>query len=182
MHERRSRRAWVSVVVLAWLCAWTTSDARASIVVPLSLTELVSAADVIVDGTVEEVRHVEVSGRIERIVRVRVASAWKGAPDAVVYVRLAGGRIGRTEARVPGVPDVAAGDRAVWCLAPHPRGGYSVIGLHQGAMPTTMGPDGVARVLAPSTSADARGAVSRVPRPMTDLARDVRALAAGAAR
>lgn len=173
----------MGVVVLAWLCAGPTSDARASTVVPLALSELVGAADVIVDGTVQDVQHVEVSGRIERIVRVRVASAWKGEPDAVVYVRLAGGRIGRTETRVPGVPDVAAGDRGVWFLASHPRGGYSVVGLHQGAMRATMGPDGVARVLAPSTSADARGAVSRLPRTMTNLARDVRTLAAaGAAR
>ena len=100
-----------------------------------------------------------------------------------MYVRLAGGRLGATETRMPGVPRLQVGDRLVLFLVAHPRGGYSVLGLHQGALVAVSGADGTPRVLAPAHAAGARGDVARAPRRMEELESDVRALAsAGLAR
>lgn len=174
------RRRWAAVMVVTWaLVSPATTTLRASVVVPMSLTQLVEAADIVVDATVEDVRSVEGDGGLERLVQLRVGATWKGRAELVVYVRLAGGRIGRTETRVPGVPTLEPGDRMAFFLAAHPRGGYSVLGLHQGALRAVNGPDGEARVLAPARVASARGDVARAPRRIDDLATAVRALAGG---
>lgn len=179
MQDRPTRRRlWIAAGLLAYACLCHDSGVRASVVVPMSLSQLVEAADLVVDATVEEVRVVEGNSGPERIVQLRVVDQWKGDADAVVHVRLAGGRLGRTETRVPGVPSVEHGDRLAWFLVAHPRGGYSVIGLHQGALRAVAGLDGVARVLAPDRTTGARGEVARVPRTLAALAADVRALAA----
>lgn len=181
MDEWQSRhRPWAAAIVCAWVFVSPSVAAlRASVVVPMSLTQLVEAADIVVDATVEDVRSVESEGGLERLVQLRVGATWKGRAEPVVFVRLAGGRIGRTETRVPGVPSLEPGDRMAFFLAAHPRGGYSVLGLHQGALRAVSGPDGEARVLAPARVAGARGDVARVPRRIDDLAREVRALAGG---
>ena len=62
-------------------------------------------------------------------------------------------------------------------LVTHPRGGYSVLGLHQGALAAVTGADGTARVLAPARVPGARGDVTRVPRRIEDLEGEVRSLA-----
>jgi hypothetical protein len=143
----------------------------------MSLTELVDRADLIVDATVDEVRAVEGPAGIERLVQLRVSATWKGPAEPVVYVRLAGGQLGRTETRVTGVPAPSPGDRLAWFLIAHPRGGYSVVGLHQGALRTVVGADGEPRVLAPSATT-VRGDASRLPKPLRELGAEVRALAA----
>jgi hypothetical protein len=175
------RRTWAAAAVIACACLFHAVGLRASVVVPLSLSQLVEAADLIVDATVEDVRAVEGTHGIERLVQLRVGATWKGTTDRVVYLRLAGGQIGRTETRVAGVPTVEPGDRLAWFLVAHPRGGYSVLGLHQGAMRAVAGPDGQARVLAPARVAGARGDVARVPRAIDALAADVRTLAGSGA-
>ncbi|BCS32753.1 hypothetical protein TBR22_A19750 [Luteitalea sp. TBR-22] len=164
----------LSMAPLAW------SHPAASVVVPLTLAQLVEAADLIVDGTIEDVRVVAGPDGAERMVLVRgAAAAWKGEVDGPVYVRLAGGRLGTTETRVPGVPAVADGERYAWFLVAHPRGGYSVVGLYQGALRVTAGPDGGLRVLAPATTAGPRGDVARLPRPIEEIEAQVRTLLAG---
>ena len=171
------RLRWrLAAMVMATQFLHGASVARASVVLPLSLAELTEAAAIVVDGTVDEVRTARGPDGVERQVLVRVASAWKGQPEAHVYVRLAGGRLGRIETRVPGVPIVGVGDRVVWFLTAHPQGGYAVIGLHQGALRTIEAPDGEPRVLAPSKARVARGDVRRAPRRVSDLASEVRAL------
>lgn len=179
MQDRPTRRRpWIAAGLLACACLCHDSGLRAAVVVPMSLSQLVVAADLVVDATVEEVKVVEGNSGPERIVQLRVSDRWKGDADAVLHVRLAGGRLGGTETRVPGVPIVEPGDRLAWFLVAHPRGGYSVLGLHQGALPAMSGPDGVARVLAPGRTTGARGGVARVPRTVAALAADVRALTA----
>ncbi len=152
---------------------------RASVVVPMTLAELTDSAALIVDGEVADVRHVVGPDGAERLVLVRIASAWKGTPEDAVYVRLAGGRVGRYETRVTGVPVVEAGHRFVWFLAPHPRGGFAVLGLHQGALRMMAGPDGTPFVTAPARVATTRGDVARLPRRLADVAADVRAILTG---
>ncbi len=176
--RQRIWTCWTAGLVAAVVAVCAGPALHASVVVPLSLTQLVEAADIVVDGTVDEVRSIEGPEGLERMVLVRVTAAWKGTVDGPVYVRLAGGRMGRTETRVTGVPRVEPGDRLVWFLARHPRGGYAVLGLHQGALRTLSGSDDVTRVLAPARVAGGRGDVSRAPRLLQDLATEVRAIAA----
>lgn len=183
MRQRtgRGRRRWL-LATMCGLVAIAAVPLPASVVVPMTLGQLVESADLIVDASIEDVRVVAGPDGAERMVLVRGDTPWKGQADGPVYVRLAGGRLGGTETRVPGVPVVADGERYVWFLAVHPRGGYSVVGLHQGALRASVAPDGEARVLVPSLSAGPRGDVARVPRPIADLEAQVRALIAGDGR
>ena len=70
----------------------------------MSLAQLTESADVIADATVVDIRTREGPEGVERLVQVRVANTWKGPGASTLYVRLAGGRLGGTETRVPGVP------------------------------------------------------------------------------
>ena len=170
-----SRRRVLGVVI-ATLVSGLPPTLSGSVVVPLSLAQLTESADVIADATVVDIRTAQGPEGVERLVQVRVANTWKGPAASTLYVRLAGGRLGGTETRVPGVPAVADGDRVIWFLLAHPRGGYSVLGLHQGALQAVTAPDGSARVLAPARLSSARGDVTRLPRRIEDLAAEVRAL------
>lgn len=170
----------IATLILALLVVAATAPLRASVVVPLTLTQLTEAAATIVDGTVTDVRVVEGPSGVERLVLVQVAATWKGDnSDTTLYVHLPGGRLGRVETIVPGAPQVAPGDRLVWFLGPHPRGGHVVLGLHQGLLRTETTPDGQAVVVAPSRLAGTRGQVWRRPKTLQSLAAEVRALVAG---
>lgn len=164
------------LLVLATLTTGLSASLAASVVVPLTLSQLTREAATIVDGVVAEVRTLAGPSGAERLVLIRVNASWKGASDDTLYVRLPGGRLGRTETLVTGAPAVAAGDRAVWFLDTHPRGGYVVLGLHQGVLRTQPGLDGETLVLTPPREAGSRGDLRRLPRRLTDLAADVRAL------
>jgi hypothetical protein len=176
---RQGRLAWglATLMVLAGVIRVT-----ASVVVPMSLEQLTEAASRIVEGTVADVRHVSSPEGVERLVLVRIDSTWKGTHEDSTYVRLSGGRIGRIETRVPGVPDVEEGDRLVWFLAPHPRGGHVVLGLHQGMLATQDAAGGDVMVVAPARTATVRGDVRRLPRRLADLASDVREMVAAGER
>ena len=170
------------VAALALTLGLLAARPHASVVVPMSLADLTAAAERIVDATVVEVRHVEGPDGVERLVLLRVGTSWKGGGESSLYVRLAGGRIGRFETRVAGMPRVEPGDRLVWFLSAHPRGGYVVLGLHQGALRTMPAADGALMITAPPRTAGARGDVTRVPRRLEDVAADVRALLAAGAQ
>jgi hypothetical protein len=172
---RLNRRPLTSLVLL--LLLWACRPVAASVVVPLSLAQLTEAADLVADVSVVDITPVQGPAGVERVVRLQVASAWKGEAPRTIFVRLAGGRLGATETRVPGVPVLRHGDRLVVFLLVHPRGGYSVLGLHQGVLAAVTAADGTARVLAPARVAGARGDVARAPRRVDELERDVRSLA-----
>lgn len=183
-------RTLATAAMGAWLLGGG-APAHGSTVVPMSLAALASSAQLIVDGTVAEIRHVVGPAGAERLVLVRVGTTWKGDEATSVYVRLPGGTVGRYETRVPGAPDVVLGDRHVWFLAAAPGRGHVVLGLHQGAMRVLAGPAGEALVLTmpPATGSGGaqggargtRGALQRVPRPLEQLADDVRRLLGGGA-
>lgn len=173
---RFTRHLLLTTVVLSSMLFVDRRPVAASVVVPLSLAQLAEAADLVADATVVDVRSVQGPDGVERVVQLQVASTWKGDGERTVFVRLAGGRLGSTETRVHGVPVVHEGERLVVFLVAHPRGGYSVLGLHQGVLAAVTSADGTARVLAPSRVAGARGDVTRTPRRIDELEGDVRAL------
>ncbi|AMY09666.1 hypothetical protein LuPra_02888 [Luteitalea pratensis] len=172
-----TRHRFVSIAVLLLMLCASRRPVSASVVVPLSLAQLTEAADLVADVTVIDIRTMPGPDGVERVVQLQVMSTWKGGAERTVFVRLAGGRLGPTETRVAGVPVVHDGDRLVMFLVTHPRGGYSVLGLHQGALAAVTGADGTARVLAPARMQGARGDVTRAPRRIAELEGDVRSIA-----
>jgi len=178
-RERRGAARGVAAALALCLTIVAVPVARASVVVPLTLPQLVEAADVIADGEVLAVHVAADRGHIERIVTIRVADAWKGEAGDVLHLRLPGGELGLTREVVPGAPEVQAGDRLVWFLTRDPRGALVVVGLHQGAVRVVPSPAGRAMV-GPAFTAGQPGAVIRGRvggiRPLTTLRTEVRAL------
>ncbi len=169
------------VILIVCLLVGAGMAVRASVVVPLSLRQLIGAADVIADGEVVAVHTTADRGRVERVVSVRVLETWKGSGGEMLHVRLPGGTLGRTRVIVPGAPEVAVGDRRVWFVTRTPDGTFASVGLHQGVVRVWTSPvDGgrlvstVPAVAAPRTAQ--RGDGTRRPRPLTSLRADVRAV------
>lgn len=137
------------------------SGAVASVVVPMSLDELARDAAAIVDAQVVAVHVTADTGRIERVVSLRVIERWKGAADDVIHVRLPGGTLGRTRTLVTGVPDLDEGGRFVLFLDRGPAGAYRVLGLHQGAWRVSASPRDGALSVGPAPVGDARAGLVR---------------------
>jgi hypothetical protein len=103
----------VAVLLLAAVAA---RAAAATFVVP-SVEELSRASDLVVRGRVVAMAS-RGSGRgIVTDVDVRVASAWKGAPDATVRFVVPGGRAGGLALRVDSAPRFALGEDVVVFLS-----------------------------------------------------------------
>ena len=134
--------------------ALAPAESFASVVVPMTLVEMTRAAVAIIDAEVIGVHATADSGRIERVVSLRVTSRWKGEADEVVHVRLPGGTIGRTRTIVIGVPTLDEGDRVVLFLDQTPAGTYRILGLHQGAWRVSSSPLDGALSVGPMAPAD----------------------------
>jgi hypothetical protein len=116
------------------LASTLSSTLTASVVVPATLDELASEADLIVHGRVARVdtRQAPRTGRVERVVSLDVLRPLKGSPDATVFVILPGGTFGRYRTVVHGVPEVAEGEEVVLFLRTSPAGVPQLVGLSQG--------------------------------------------------
>ena len=108
-NGRRAMRLAVVVLGLATFAA----DVPASVVVPMTLAELSRDARVIVEAEVVAVHVTADTGRVERVVSLRVLARWKGDSDHVVHLRLPGGTHGRTHTVVTGVPSMRVAERFV---------------------------------------------------------------------
>lgn len=106
--------------------------ARAVSVVPPTLEELVSEADVVVRGIVTEVRGVEFDspqGRgIRTIVTLRVERTLKGSAGETVTLLQLGGTVRGRTLRVAGLPQFKPGDRQIVFVAGNGRMICPVIG------------------------------------------------------
>jgi len=156
------------------------------VVVPAEFTEMVAASQIVVRGTVTDVRAYETSGRrtIETLVTVRVAEAYKGGPGATVYVRVPGGQVGRYRRIMVGAPVFAMGDEVVLFLTGRAPAVPTPYGLTQGVYRVVRGADGRASVAPfPSTGPGrvVRGDPARRQIDLEAFAFQVRALI-GAAR
>ena len=90
-------------------------EARALSVIPPTFEQLVSTAEVVIDGEVTGVR-TELSsyqGRplVYTFVAIRVLDALKGAPGETIELRMLGGTVGDVTLHVSGVPKFRAGER-----------------------------------------------------------------------
>lgn len=109
-----------ATLVLAFATAVVVPSARALSVIPPTFEELVSKAEVVVDGEVGAVRS-ELSsyqGRplVYTYVTIRVLDALKGTPGASIEMRMLGGTVGDFTMQVSGVPEFHVGERNLFFI------------------------------------------------------------------
>lgn len=179
------------VLMLALLLA-APAAARATVLIPIELRELVAVSSTIVHGHIVDVRAQWVDGRraIETFLTIEADEYYKGNASGTVTVRVPGGQIGRFRTIVVGAPEFQSGDEVVLFLRDY-EGRLSIVGLSQGAYRVAADRSGRRVVTAPvlmgkadgSVEAVVRGDAARRPLPV-DAFRDLvkRVVAGGAAQ
>ena len=167
------------LVVAAAICV--ALAAHATVLVPLDTRALTERAERIVLGTVESKvsRWSDDHQAIYTDVTIRVTRAYKGAvkPGERVVVRREGGVVDGIGMRVYGAASFAVGEEVL--VFAQTRGGATyTVGMTQGKLHVTVGPDGVKQVAAnladvAFTRADAHVALG--PRRLADVEREIRA-------
>ena len=145
----------------------------ASVVVPATLDELASEADVVVYARVAGVETRQAAGtlRVERVVALEVVRALKGTPPDGLRLVLPGGTFGRYRTIVPGTPEVTEGDEGVFFLRTSGSMLPQLVGFTQGFLRVRVDPlTGTRTVGAPVVAAAegpvVRGATDRGPQPL----------------
>ena len=191
LKAQRSRTRHWGFMWAVGVVLWALSlDLTATVVLPAEFTEVVRGSSLIVHGRVIDVRSELVGPRrtIESFVTVQVIEALKGVPGDTVTFRVPNGQVGRYRRVMVGAPEFERGDEVVIFLSGRPPAMPSVFGLSQGVYRVVH--DASARALVAPPPVMARGiAAERVVRgdparqalPIDQFARQVRALAAGAA-
>jgi hypothetical protein len=157
---------------------------RATVLVPTDLGELAREAQVIARGEVVAVepRWTDDRRTIETVVTLVPESYLKGQMGQTLQFRVPGGTLGRLRNVVIGAPQFATGQRVIVFLgADGPRVPH-VLGLNQGVYRVGLSPAGDTLVSPPPvmpgvTGPIVRGDASRVPAPLADFERNIRALA-----
>ena len=170
------------IVVAFLLCVFSgpaTVRSDATTIVPVDFGEMVTASQMIVHGTVVDVRSQTTGGRrfVESVVTVAVADALKGPAARHVRFRIPGGQIGRYRRVMVGAPEFAYGDEVVLFLSgkvpalPMPfglsQGVYRVTRSSGRAIVTPAVPTGAGRLV--------RGDPARRPVTVDAFTREVRA-------
>jgi hypothetical protein len=111
--------------VLACAAFASAAIGRAMSVIPPTFDELVAAADTVVRGVVTEVHAVTVATSqgeaIKTLVTLQVEKTLKGNPGATLTLSLLGGKVGRRNLKVEGMPTFAVGDREIVFVANNGR-------------------------------------------------------------
>jgi hypothetical protein len=105
--------------------------AEATLLRGLTIGQLRSRAEVIVEGKVVDVRTVRADGRIETIAIVRVRQVHKGEVGRRIQVRALGGAIRDRRMVVEGAPNFAKGN-AVLLFLYSDEGLWRAVGMFQG--------------------------------------------------
>ncbi|MPY88489.1 MAG: hypothetical protein GEU99_11240 [Luteitalea sp.] len=162
--------------------------ARATVVVPADLNELVRGSLAIVRGRVVSVQAREGDGRrIERLVRVHALSYYKGDLGEDVMFRVPGGTLGRYRTLVIGAPEYVEGEEVVLFLNARGPSMPYVLGLFQGTYRVTTDELAKTRVVVPAglqatsrTERVVRGDGSRDPIALSAFEAQLRQLVATA--
>ena len=123
-RHRSRRRVCIAGLVLA-LASTLPFPLSASVVVPATLDELAGEADLILHARIArvETRQAPRTLRVERVVSLEVLRPLKGSPEGIVVIVLPGGTYGRYRTVVPGVPEIAEGEEALFFLRAGPASG-----------------------------------------------------------
>ncbi len=166
-----SRGWWVWGMGLGLVLA--TSNARATVLVPMSDEDLVATSDLVVVGTVGRVESVLLgTNRVMTRVTITVEQAVKGDPGgSSVVVTDAGGDVAGIRSVVFGAPTYAQGERALVFLRVRPDGSLTTNSLALGKYAILGARDGVAIARRAAPTVDARPLATLVAR-VSELARD----------
>ena len=179
--EARKRGAFGLFIALG-VCAGPA--ALATTVAPAAFTEMVSGSQVIVHGSVVDVRARASGGRgtIETVVTVAVVTPLKGDTTAAVVFRVPGGQVGRYRRVMVGAPTFTPGEELVLFLRGHAPAMPMPFGLHQGVYRVTRsgGSVTVTPLVPDSAGRVVRGDPARRPLALDAFARNVRSLVEGA--
>ena len=129
------RRPLTALIIAAALAV--CASATAAVVRQLSLKDMASLADLVVEGQVEAVEAQWLEGRIFRKVTVVAQRVVKGPLKAGQPITLwaPGGEVGNLGQWVAGAPEFEVGESTVLFLEPRPIG-YVVVGLSLGKLRT----------------------------------------------
>jgi hypothetical protein len=171
------RVLWRAALAVAGVLAVAASASlTASVIVPATLDELAVEADLVVHARVARVETRQARGtlRVERVVVLETLRPLKGSPSESLYVVLPGGTFGRYRTVVPGVPEVAEGEEAVFFLRAPATEAPRLVGLSQGLLRVRVDPATGARtiggaVLAGRDGPVVRGATDRGPQPLAAI-------------
>jgi hypothetical protein len=186
----RSPRRLIAMLAPAVLLAFPTPGS-ASLILALDLPTLVSRSDQISVVDVVSVTSAwnAAHDRITTTIDVKVVDSWKGAsaPATHLHVLQSGGTVGEIEMRVDGMPRFQVGERTLLFLRLRAGADHaSVVGMAQGKRPVTReagsdrwmvtAPERAGADFVRTTPASATIFTAR-PRALTDLRKEVRALA-----
>ncbi len=128
----------MAALVLAGLLA-VAPVAEATVLRGLTVGQLRSRAEAIVEGKVVEVRSLRTAGRIETIAIVRVRRVHKGEVERRIQVRALGGELRDRRMVVQGAPTFSKGDTVLLFLYGD-QGSWRSVGMFQGVW--HLGPEG----------------------------------------
>jgi len=127
----RGTAAWRLAVLLLSGLLIVAPVAEATVLRGLTVGQLRSRAEIIVEGRVVEVRTVRTEGRIETIAIVRVRQVHKGEVGRRIQVHALGGEIRDRRMVVQGAPNFAKGDKVLLFLYSD-EGSWRSVGMFQG--------------------------------------------------
>ena len=117
---------WVFAALVACAAARATTLMRMSVEKLARTAEVVARARCVANVTGWD------AGEIWTVTTFQIEETWKGAPGALITVRLLGGRAGNLTSTVDGVPRFQAGEDVVLFLERTARGDFSVVSWMQG--------------------------------------------------
>jgi hypothetical protein len=171
------------------LIAQFATGVGATTILPADLGDLAREARVVARGRVIAVEsHWTESRRgIETLVTLEVETYLKGELGGTIQFRVPGGRLGRFRSVTVGAPQFAVGRRVIVFLGARGPSVLHVLGLSQGVFRVTDGLGGSIVTPPPVDSATTAGALpgtvrisrgdpTRIPVPLADFERRVRAL------
>lgn len=148
---RRRKHDRLASALACGLLVVLDATVRATTVVPMSFSELVTESAAIVYGRVADVHGQWTADRhsIESLVTMEVMTAFKGSPGSTMTFAVPGGQSGRFMSFMPGVPTFAPGDLVVVFLSARGARLPGPTGLSQGVFRATPDRATGAMVVAP---------------------------------
>lgn len=172
------------LTLLAFVLCFVPS-LSATVLLPAEFREIVSGSQIIVHGTISDVRAEWVDGRrrIESVVTVEPATFVRGTPTGAVTFRIPGGQIGRYKSLTVGAPTFTRGEEVVLFLRSSGPAMPRIFGLNQGVFRVRVDARGqklvsTAPVMARGETPErvVRGALDRRPLPLDQFTAQVRTL------
>jgi hypothetical protein len=131
---RRTESLLVAALFAALLVTtWGATQAAATTLLRMSLSQMAQAADTIVRGRCIGISSRWDAGSIWTFADVDLVETLKGSPPARIIVRLPGGRVGNLATHVDAAPSLQPGDEKILFLEKTRANDYAVTAWAEGA-------------------------------------------------